>query len=325
MRRLGIFLALVFLIAGMVNCATPVVDESVEYNLSISSTTGGWVISPGEGVFTYAEGTIVSLSAEAEEGYRFVNWTGDIGTIADADNASTTITMNGDYSITADFEEVPHGQYRLTILIAGGGSVAEPGEGSFSYDAGTVVELLATPASGYRFINWTGDVDTIANVTSASTSIVIAGNYLITANFEERTDAEWFFRGTLDPEGSWEYEWDYDRDVYELSIESSDRAIRNAPMEGEYWGGVSGGSLGTFVHIYHMTEQAGADKRRVIVAAWGNTNVFEAALFPETQENVESIIKPAVSTSMEEVIQHIQAVIELSDDLIRGHTTDYRS
>ena len=42
---------------------------------------------------------------EADEGYRFVNWTGDVGTIANVNAASTTITMNGDYSITANFEE----------------------------------------------------------------------------------------------------------------------------------------------------------------------------------------------------------------------------
>jgi len=45
--------------------------------------------------------------AEAEEGYRFVNWTGDVDTIADDDDATTTITMNGDYFITANFEEEP--------------------------------------------------------------------------------------------------------------------------------------------------------------------------------------------------------------------------
>ena len=35
--------------------------------------------------------------------YYFVNWTGNVGTIANANAASTTITMNGDYSITANF------------------------------------------------------------------------------------------------------------------------------------------------------------------------------------------------------------------------------
>ena len=41
--------------------------------------------------------------AVADEGYQFDEWTGDVGTIADVNTAITTITMNGDYAITANF------------------------------------------------------------------------------------------------------------------------------------------------------------------------------------------------------------------------------
>jgi hypothetical protein len=73
------------------------------YNLTISSTGGGEVTTPGEGTFTYAEGTVVNLVAEAEEGYYFVNWTGDVGTVADTGAATTTITINGNYYVEANF------------------------------------------------------------------------------------------------------------------------------------------------------------------------------------------------------------------------------
>ena len=75
------------------------------YELTIASTAGGSVITPGEGTFTYDEGTAVSLVAEAEEAYQFVNWTGNVSVIADSNAAATNITMNGDYSITANFLE----------------------------------------------------------------------------------------------------------------------------------------------------------------------------------------------------------------------------
>ena len=78
-----------------------------EYDLTTSSTAGGLVTAPGEGTFTYEEGTMVDLLAVAETGYQFVNWTGDTGTIVNS--ASTTIAMNGDYSVTATFEEAPVG------------------------------------------------------------------------------------------------------------------------------------------------------------------------------------------------------------------------
>jgi len=40
------------------------------------------------------------IVAVAAEGYLFVEWIGDVGTIADV---NATITMNDDYAITANF------------------------------------------------------------------------------------------------------------------------------------------------------------------------------------------------------------------------------
>ena len=96
--RVGIFLITVALIVGMVGCG----PFLLQYNLTISSTEGGEVTTPGEGTFTYFAGTVVGLVAEAEEGYYFVNWAGDIATTS-CQCRSTTITMQGDYEITANF------------------------------------------------------------------------------------------------------------------------------------------------------------------------------------------------------------------------------
>jgi hypothetical protein len=63
-------------------------------------------MEPGEGLIICDEGAVVDLVAEADEGWQFLEWTGDIGSIADVHAAVTTITMNGDYSITANFEAV---------------------------------------------------------------------------------------------------------------------------------------------------------------------------------------------------------------------------
>ena len=174
MKKFSIFLVTVALVAGIVGCV------GVEYDLTIASTAGGSVTTPGEGIFTYYEGTDIDLVAEAEEGYHFVNWTGDVGTISDVSAATTTITVNRDYSITANFVAV----YDLTTSSTAGGSVTTPGEGSFAYDRGTVVNLVATPDAGYRFLNWTGDVDDIANVEDATTTISMNRDCSLTANFE---------------------------------------------------------------------------------------------------------------------------------------------
>lgn len=77
------------------------------YTLEISSTGGGSVVVPGEGAFTYEPGTSVELIAITDTFYNFVQWTGDVSTITDVDSAVTNITMNDDYSITADFSFGP--------------------------------------------------------------------------------------------------------------------------------------------------------------------------------------------------------------------------
>jgi uncharacterized repeat protein (TIGR02543 family) len=191
--RVSIFLIAVAFIAGMLGCAPtdthPTGTNSSDtlptpqYDLNISSTTGGSVNTPGEGNFTYNAGTVVSLVASPASGYHFVNWTGDAGIIADVNAPITTITINGDYSITANFDQILLRQFSLIIASTKGGRVTTPGEGYFTYLEGTVVSLVATPDAGYPFVKWTGDVGTIANVNAASTNITMQGDYEITASF----------------------------------------------------------------------------------------------------------------------------------------------
>ncbi len=100
MRTIGSFLVTLALVVGMVGC-TP---GPTQYDLTISVTEGGEIVTPGEGTSTYNEGTVVELIVFPHTGYDFVNWTGDVETIGDINSASTTITMDGTYEITANFE-----------------------------------------------------------------------------------------------------------------------------------------------------------------------------------------------------------------------------
>jgi len=102
MKRISVFLIAVALVAGMVGCG-----GGVQYSLHISTTIGGNVTTPGVGDFTYDEGAIVNLVGQAEEGYYFIRWTGDVDTVGNVNAATTTITANDDYTITANF--VPDG------------------------------------------------------------------------------------------------------------------------------------------------------------------------------------------------------------------------
>jgi hypothetical protein len=153
----------------------------LSYDLTTDSTDGGAVTSPGEDIFTYDCGTVVPLVAAAEEGYYFVNWSGDVDTIANISAPTTSITMMGDYSITANFELIPPGQFVLTTSSTAGGSVATPGEGTSPYDEGTTVGLVAEAEECYEFVNWTGD--TVADPNSTATNITMDEDKSVTANF----------------------------------------------------------------------------------------------------------------------------------------------
>ncbi len=84
---------------------------------------------------------------------------------------------------TTNAEETSSAQYDLSINATAGGSVTQPGDGVFTYDEGMTVDLVAAPGAGYRFVEWAGDVNTIADISAASTNITMNGNYSITANF----------------------------------------------------------------------------------------------------------------------------------------------
>jgi len=78
--------------------------------LSISSTSGGSVINPGEGSFQYSQGSSATIEAEADEYYHFLVWTGtaaDACDVADPCAISTAVTMDANYTIVANFEADP--------------------------------------------------------------------------------------------------------------------------------------------------------------------------------------------------------------------------
>ena len=85
----------------------------------------------------------------------------------------------------------------LIASSTGGGEVTRPGEGTFSYYPGRVINVVARPEDGYRFVNWTGDVGTVANVNAAQTAVTVDNNCVIMANFEETPPINWALIGGI--------------------------------------------------------------------------------------------------------------------------------
>jgi hypothetical protein len=73
----------------------------ITHNLTVAvNPLEGGTTEPEMGEHTYAEDAVVAISATPNAGYVFDHWEGDV---ADPDSASTTVTMDGDKTVTAHF------------------------------------------------------------------------------------------------------------------------------------------------------------------------------------------------------------------------------
>ncbi|MBN1560687.1 InlB B-repeat-containing protein [candidate division KSB1 bacterium] len=151
--------------------------STTNFTLTMQVNQSGWgTTTPALGAHVYPGNQVVTINATPATGYRFVNWSGAVAAPA---SQSTTVTMNSDKTVTANFERL---QYTLTMEVnQSGWGTTNPAIGTHSYNSGDVVSILAQPATGYRFVNWTG---TVANPASAGTTITISQNETVRANFE---------------------------------------------------------------------------------------------------------------------------------------------
>ena len=140
---------------------------TAEYDLTIGSAKGGSVTTPGEGTFVYREGAVVDVVATPDAGYRFVNWTGDAGAIANVNAAITTITMHNHYSVTAHFES----KY-TPMVIAGGwhtvglksdGTVVAAGDNYCGQcDVGGWTDIVQVTGDGHHTVGRKSDGTVVA-------------------------------------------------------------------------------------------------------------------------------------------------------------------
>jgi hypothetical protein len=149
------------------------------YELTMAVDPGGsGTTSPSAGTHTYAEDAVVNISASPNTGFEFDHWEGDV---ADPDEASTTVTMDGDKTVTAYFVSVPV-TYDLTMAVDPvSAGTTSPAVGLHTYDENEIVPIIATAEEGYEFDHWSGSV---ADPDAASTTVEMNANKTVTAYFE---------------------------------------------------------------------------------------------------------------------------------------------
>lgn len=122
---------------------------------------------------SYEVGTNATVTATANPGYSFLNWTDD-GQIVSTD-PSYTLTMDVNHSLVANF--VAGHIITLDADPAEGGVVA----GGGAIDDGTSVTVTATPNGGFTFVNWTESGVPVS--ASASYTFTVTASRTLVAHF----------------------------------------------------------------------------------------------------------------------------------------------
>jgi hypothetical protein len=155
-----------------VTIRTPGYQRSLSWDVAPVGS-GSVTLNPAGGI--YDPDTVVTLTAEPEEGFVFSGWSGDL---TGSENPAT-ITMDADKIVTATFVDMGE-RYTLEVLIDGSGSVTLNPAGGI-YDPGTVVTLTAEPEEGFVFSEWSGDLTGSENPAT----ITMDTNKTVTAAFIE--------------------------------------------------------------------------------------------------------------------------------------------
>ncbi len=146
------------------------------YNITVSAnpSQGGTVTGGG----TYNNGQSCTVSATANTGYTFTNWT-ENGSVVSS-NANYTFNVEGNRNLVANFTL---NTYTITATAnpTNGGTVS--GAGTFNHGASCT--LTATAATGYTFTNWTENGTQVS--TQANYTFTVEGNRNLVANFTLNT------------------------------------------------------------------------------------------------------------------------------------------
>ena len=150
-------------------------SQSYTITVSANPTNGGTVTGGG----TYQQGQQCTVSALANSGFTFTNWT-ENGNVVST-NRNYTFTVTGNRTLVANFQAQPQ-QFTINVSAnpTNGGSVT----GGGNYNQGTSCTVTATANIGYTFTNWTENGNVVS--TNANYSFIVTGNRTLVANFTQQ-------------------------------------------------------------------------------------------------------------------------------------------
>ena len=150
--------------------------QNYTVNVSANPAIGGTVTGGG----TYPQGQSCTVTATANDGYNFVNWT-EGGNVVST-QANYTFVVNGNRNLVANFEaEVQTYNIRLSANPMLAGTVS----GGGTFQEGETCTATASPNNGYNFVNWTENGNVVS--TNASFSFTVTGSRMLVANFQAQS------------------------------------------------------------------------------------------------------------------------------------------
>ena len=154
-------------------------------NVSANPTNGGTVTGGG----TYNQGQSCTVTASANAGFTFTNWT-ENGNVVST-NRSYTFTVTGNRTLVANFQAQPQ-NYTITVSAnpTNGGTVS----GGGTYQQGQSCTVSATANTGYTFTNWTENGNVVS--TNANYTFTVTSNRTLVANF---TQQQYTITALVDP------------------------------------------------------------------------------------------------------------------------------
>lgn len=143
--------------------------------LSANPSIGGTTTGAG----SYTSGSSVTITALANTGYTFVNWTE--GATIVSTSALFTFPLTTNRTLVANFVI---NTYTLSISATPtlGGTVTKTADLA-RYEHGTLVQLNATTNAGYTFVNWTEGTTVLS--TNTGFQVSMTSNRIIVANYTQ--------------------------------------------------------------------------------------------------------------------------------------------
>ena len=153
--------------------------EPVEYTLSLEvNPEGSGTIETDPEYDYYNVGDEVTVTATPEDGYHFLNWTGENNNVVSTSNEYSFTMPADDLSLTANF-----GTHSLDLEVdpEGAGTVSADPEQLY-YNTEDEITLKAAPEEGWEFSGWIIDGDVISTEAEFVYSMP-DGDVLVTGRF----------------------------------------------------------------------------------------------------------------------------------------------